>query len=1183
MPQATRLLTRAMSSGALLAALLWSALAAAAVPETPRFRLIGVGDGMPSSSINAIARDHAGYLWIATADGLARYDGVGFRIWRNVPGDADSLPGNMVQALHVDDRDRIWAATEAGGLSMLDAQRLHFRHYRMAGHPQIGSDDTWAIASHAGALWFGTFGGGLHRLDADGRITRYMPEDGDPHSLPSETVMALTFDASGTLWVGTTRGVARWNGRDFDRVELPGATPAPLVFSLSRDGDALWAGTSTGVYRRSKDGRWVAPSWAPMFERPNAVMALARDRDGQFWIGSQRGLWRTRPDGVPVPVHDNGTGIVKPVQALLLQDDGALWAPIPGIGLGYLRADWRQLAQFTRSDDGLSGELYRGVTPARGGGVWLANVSGAPERLHADGSVERLPQAVIDLFHATTSSSIVEDPHGNLWVGHRRGLMRIAADGQVRQWRSDDSADATLPGAVDLLRVAADGSLWLSCAGAGMQQRDLATGRVLRNLPAQSHGLGAADNEALQLAPDGQPWIGGDGGVARWNPRRERFEPQTAFGDARVYALAFDGADDVWLSRLTGLEHYRRVGDHWQHRAVVDADDGIPAVEAAGMRVDAMHRIWLATTRGLFRWDPASRRLRRFGVQDGLSSQEFMARGLTLTDAGVLAATTADGGVVLIDTTAPDPAPVRPDLRIDQVAIRNAGRWQPLPQDGAIDLPPDVRELRVRTRLLAYEDPQANRYSSRLDGYDQDWVAQGTGGERVFSGLTPGRYRLQLRATDAAGNVSAMQTLRWRLLPPWWRTSSALAAFAAVMLLLLWWMAAAYRARLQQRHALQRVQHEREVAEQASLAKTRFLATLGHEVRTPMTGVLGMSELLLGTALDSRQRNYTEAIRRAGNHLLRLVNDALDLARIEAGRLELELQPFAVRTVIAEVGALQAPHAQQRGLRFVQAVAADVPAALLGDALRIKQILFNLVGNAIKFTEHGEVALHATALAPHGVRFVVSDTGPGLNDEQKARLFRRFEQAEGMRTAARYGGSGLGLAISQELAAAMGGRIEVDSAPGQGTRFVVSLPLAIAGRAPPLSGLPPTPGRAARALDLLLVEDDPTVAEVISGLLQAQGHRVVHAAHGLAALTATASAGFDLALLDLDLPGMDGLALARQLRAQGWQAPLLAVTARADADAEPQARAAGFDGFLRKPLTGAMLAEAIEALLSVEA
>ena len=184
-----------MLSGLLLAC---AARAGASVPEDPRFRAIGSADGLPSTGVNAIARDHDGYVWFATADGLARYDGLGFRTWRHDPADPGSLPGNNVQALHVDAADRVWVATEAGGLSVLDAGRRGFRHVRKATHPEIGSDDTWAIASRGGVLWFGTWGGGLHRMAADGTIRRFMPAAGDPRSLPASTVLALAFDADGT-------------------------------------------------------------------------------------------------------------------------------------------------------------------------------------------------------------------------------------------------------------------------------------------------------------------------------------------------------------------------------------------------------------------------------------------------------------------------------------------------------------------------------------------------------------------------------------------------------------------------------------------------------------------------------------------------------------------------------------------------------------------------------------------------------------------------------------------------------------------------------------------------------------------------------------------------------------------------------------------------------------------------
>jgi CheY-like chemotaxis protein len=349
-----------------------------------------------------------------------------------------------------------------------------------------------------------------------------------------------------------------------------------------------------------------------------------------------------------------------------------------------------------------------------------------------------------------------------------------------------------------------------------------------------------------------------------------------------------------------------------------------------------------------------------------------------------------------------------------------------------------------------------------------------------------------------------------------------------------------------------------------------------------MTGVLGMSELLLATPLNAQQRGYVAAIRGAGEHLLRLVNDALDLARIESGRLELADEAFDLHALMDELAGLVGPLAKQRGLAFATTIAEDTPRHVRGDVARVRQILLNLLGNAVKFTERGTVSLRVAKLAGEGVCFEVADTGPGLNTEQKSRLFRRFEQAEGARTAARYGGSGLGLAISQELAAAMDGRIEIDSTPGEGTRFSVCLPLQAAMNPSLRDEAAGADAPSLRSFSLLLVEDDPTVADVLTGLLRLQGHHVVHVPHGLAALAAVSTTPFDAALLDLDLPGMDGLALARQLRVQGFTQPLIAVTARADAGAEPEAVEAGFDHFIRKPMTKAMLIALLEQAIPAE-
>ena len=1159
----------------------------AAVPEIPRFRVLGAADGLPATTLPALSRDREGYLWLATWDGLARYDGVGFRVWRHDPDDAASLPGNIVQALHIDAQDRVWVATENGGLSVLDEKRTGFRHYRKAGHPQMHSDDIFTITSHQGVVWFGSFDGGLNRLDEQGQITHYASSD-NPASLPSDDVLSLAFDANGQLWVGTTAGLAVLEGKDLRRIDVPVSEGGqPIIYSLTPDAGTLWVGTSEGMFLRMADGEWKIPAWSPMFARPNAVIAMVYSDDGRYWMGGQRGLWRTQGEGAPAPVTLDGQGnaaTTRVLQSLLREPEGGMWVPIPSRGAGYLQSDWRRIAALTTAE-GLGGGLHRGIARASNGGIWLTSSQGIIKRVDTvTGEIMSLPWHD-EALKSQRLGAVLEDGRGRLWLGNSRGdLSRIDLSTQaLLRWTADDPVDPTPGATIDWLMETPEGEVWLSSLGAGLQRRDGASGKVLDNITQDSgHGLTAADTEALQLGPDGAPWLAGAQGLLRWEASLRKFLPVAGIGDGRVFSFTFEGEERLWVHRLTGLELWRKGAQAWSRQDRLSVAEGVPAVESTGLEIDAARQLWLATRRGLFRVDPYARQSRHFGVRNGLPSQEFNDGALLLTVDGTLVGSTADGAVVLLDTQFPDPPPFTPNLVLDSVQVSRGDEVILLATAGDFELHPGDHELQVSARLLAFDDPLANRYRSRLEGLDADWVDQGASGERVFSSLPPGHYTLHMQAFDSVGNASQERTLTFRVLPPWWRSPWGITLFALLGLLLLWLAASSYRRRLRRRSTWQLAEHKRELAEQASLAKTRFLATLGHEVRTPMTGVLGMSELLLGTPLDDKQRGYTHAIQNAGSHLLRLVNDALDIARIEAGKLELQQQDFDLRTLVDEAVGLMAPMAESRGLSFADDMAATTPGWVKGDAMRVRQILLNLLGNAIKFTEKGGVSLRVSPLLPTGIRFEISDTGPGISIEQQGRLFQRFEQAEGARTTERYGGSGLGLAICQELAMAMGGHIDLESTPGVGTRFIVDLPLAPADTDLP-SAIRNAGEVAVDPLRILLVEDDATVAEVIVGLLRVRGHQVSHAMHGLAALAEIAGRTFDVALLDLDLPGLDGLALARQLRAQGFTAPLLAVTARSDAQAETQALAAGFDGFLRKPVSGESLAEAIAAAILVRA
>ena len=1167
---------------ALLLAGIAMTTAHAGLPETPRLRQLTVADGLPSNRINGIAEDQSGYLWIATSDGLVRHDGVDFHTWRVEQG----LHDNFVWSVHVDARNRVWFGTHQAGLGMFDAQRRKFRYYSRDNTPAMRSDDVWSVAStRDGAVWFGTADAGLYRIGADGKtITRFMPRANDPRSLPNANVGQLVVAPDGTLWIGTQGGVARWTGRDFEHAPA-NALNSPLVNGLTIDRDGtLWVGTPQGVSVRRPDGSWSKSPWATLAGDGKVLHVLRHDRSGQYWFDIPAGLGidsEHRIESVPL-YSASASGAVRPSWIAAHEDrEGGLWFASYNNGLWYLAPDWRRFSVFSRradAPDSIANAHVRGIAPSASGDMWLAGTGGVLDRLDPEtGAVKHVAR---DVGGRDVLASVFEDRRGQVWTSYQEGLARVdPASGDVRRWAATDAIDAPLFGEAHFAQTA-DGALWLA-TDHGVQLRD-EDGHVQLSMPAGERGLPAdIFIEQIGRGPDGALWLAGSKGVLMWNAGARRFEPVPGAPGQHVFGFATGEKGRVWLARFGAVEAYRWDGAAMKLESAIDTRNGFPALEPSGLVVDLTSRLWLTSVRGLIRVDPADRSVRLYGVHDGLPGQEFEEAPVVRPGDGRILAGGTEGLVIFDPATVGDGS-AKPRLVIESVdALRGDGKVSFAPE-GDIAIAHDDRDVRFVARLLSFSDARNHAYRFRLDGYDNAWVETGNSGERVFSHLKPGHYRLQVQARAADNVWSPVRAVAFDVQPPWWRTAWALAIFAIVGAGLAWMLANAWRQRIRRRHSWQLAQQKRELAEQASLAKTRFLATLGHEVRTPMTGVLGMSELLLGTQLNPQQRGYVGAIRGAGEHLLRLVNDALDLARIESGKLELASESFDLHALMEELAALVGPLAKQRGLDFSMTIGEDTPRCVRGDAARVRQILLNLLGNAVKFTEHGRVSLGVAKSQPEGVCFEVADTGPGLNAEQKSRLFRRFEQAEGARTSARYGGSGLGLAISQELAAAMGGRIDIDSAPGEGTRFSVHVPLPVATAVASRAETDDAEASSPRSLSLLLVEDDPTVADVLTGLLRLQGHHVVHVPHGLSALAAVATTPFDAALLDLDLPGMDGLALARQLRIQGFAQPLIAVTARADAGAEPDAMAAGFDHFIRKPMTKAMLAALLEQAVPLD-
>jgi len=383
------------------------------------------------------------------------------------------------------------------------------------------------------------------------------------------------------------------------------------------------------------------------------------------------------------------------------------------------------------------------------------------------------------------------------------------------------------------------------------------------------------------------------------------------------------------------------------------------------------------------------------------------------------------------------------------------------------------------------------------------------------------------------------------------------------------------------------VSRARDEAEAASRAKSAFLANTSHEIRTPLNGLLGLARLARRPELDeARRRQYLEQIAESAETLSAIISDVLDLSKIEAGRLDIEHVAFDLHALLESLRRVHDTLADARGLGFALHVDAGVPQWVWGDPVRVRQVLVNYLSNALKFTERGEVSLHAGVAAGGALRFEVRDSGPGIAPEVRARLFQPFMQAD-QSTTRRFGGSGLGLSICHELAALMGGAVGVDSAPGQGSCFWAELPLRAAEAPQRDSGFGALEASPLAGARVLMVEDNPVNMTIAVAMLEQWGVQVEQAGDGRQALAAVERAErdgppLDAVLMDVQMPVMSGYEATRALRARpgGARLPIIALTAAALSSERDEALASGMDGFLTKPIDMGKLHDALTAALA---
>lgn len=1212
---------------------------------THNIQYLDVDQGLNSSYINVVKTDSRGFLWIGTeGGGISIYDGTNLQHMTQKEG----LNSNFIRAIHEDAEGTFWIASFGNGLSRYDGHA--FQHYTEP-NGLLNNYIFSLYGDSRGDLWLGTRDQGVSRIrpGKNGKsdsITHFSQQEG----LPETDIYDITEDQQGRLWFASLRGMVLLdpaNGNKKVSILLPGEQPDKnkmrAVF-CDKKGRVWFGGEGNALYCYETSGQLT--DYSSLLEnKAKTVLNINGDSTGRLFIGTETsGVLILEETPGSNTKRRTLLGLAQGMPSAYIRDvwpaaDGKIWMATAGGGIASYNPG--SFVHFTENE-GLPNKIVRSIAEDASGNLWFGTEGGLARY---DGQNFTLLTTANGL-PLNDARALLFDKKGNLWIGtYGQGLCKYQADADGRGGvlTTYNSGSGLLGNTVVSLFEDSRGDIWIGSWSGLTRFTPDASGHGGRFVHFnRADGLAGSDIRSITEDSRGDLWFGSWGaGVSRFRPVAGtdsgsifHITDKEGLPQNIVLSIVEDNEKQLWFGTfLGGVAKYcpPEQDSAGQGRfTLYNKKHGLAHNSVMSIMRDNRQGLWICTQKGLCRLveNPAAKHksgqqagIFIFETQDGLRAQDFMSK-IDLLDQHNRAWWGSGKGLVMLDFNKFKPVTAAPQVWLQHIelneqfidyrqagdSLRNILDYQGMVRffnyPTAIRLPNNIKQFSLSYSAIDWAGPHKLQYSYRLRGLSDSWSFPSRNTKTTFQNLSPGTYTFEVKAMGMSKQWSPPFAYEFVILPPWWMTKTAYVAYIVLLGFSLIVLNRFMRRRLLERERMRNREKEfeqnREIEKayislqaaqeqliQSERFKEQFLANMSHEIRTPMNAVMGMTQLVLNTEVTEKQRFYLERIKNSADMLLHIINDILDLSKIDAGKMELEQIDFSLQQVLDQLHATLQHKAEEKGLELISEISPDLPDVWLGDPVRLSQVLINLTGNSLKFTEIGSVTLKIVPEAG-GILFSVIDTGIGIPADKFHRIFESFTQVNASDTR-NFGGTGLGLSICKYLVELMGGQLTVASEEGVGTTFSFCLPLpagSVTQLEARLHAETRVDGSVLDGLRVLLVDDNEYNLIVAKDTLESKSQlTVIAVSSAREAISLLETDRFDVVLMDVQMPQMSGLEATRFIRsklpAPANQVPIIALTASVLRDDLDKCTQAGMNGYIPKPFRTAQLFYGIAKVLKL--